>query len=231
MNEQWMSIVEYARSFNISDMTVRRRIRTGRIQAVLREGKYYIPVANSQGHLKSSAPRANLDTPNPFRTAATNFSTPEAPALRPQAKHIGSTHLSERPASGSQTADSFSSKGMQGYSSSTMSESHTPAARHYESARPSSESRLNDNNMMAKLMQIVHDDNKKLADKLEKVYAICSDSTTALHGVHEKIEQSFRGKINTLETILSSKEAEIEQLNQKIQDLQLLISILERRSS
>jgi hypothetical protein len=44
MAEQWLSIVEYARSFAVSDMTVRRRIKTGRLQAVLKEGKYYIPV-------------------------------------------------------------------------------------------------------------------------------------------------------------------------------------------
>ncbi|MCX6123258.1 MAG: hypothetical protein NTV34_00680, partial [Proteobacteria bacterium] len=44
MAEHWLSIVEYARTFSISDMTIRRRIRTGRIQAYLRDGKYYIPI-------------------------------------------------------------------------------------------------------------------------------------------------------------------------------------------
>lgn len=44
MADQWLSIVEYARTHAISDMTIRRRIKTGRIKAVLREGKYYIPV-------------------------------------------------------------------------------------------------------------------------------------------------------------------------------------------
>jgi hypothetical protein len=45
MAEQWLSIVEYARTFAVSDMTVRRRIKTGRLHAVLQEGKYFIPVA------------------------------------------------------------------------------------------------------------------------------------------------------------------------------------------
>lgn len=45
MAEQWLSIVEYARTFAVSDMTVRRRIKTGRLRAVLREGKYYIPLS------------------------------------------------------------------------------------------------------------------------------------------------------------------------------------------
>jgi hypothetical protein len=45
MAEQWLSIVEYARATGISDMTIRRRIRCGRIKAELREGKYFIPIA------------------------------------------------------------------------------------------------------------------------------------------------------------------------------------------
>ena len=44
MADQWLSIVEYARTFAVSDMTIRRRIKTGRIKAVLKEGKYYIPI-------------------------------------------------------------------------------------------------------------------------------------------------------------------------------------------
>lgn len=45
MAEQWLSIVEFARTYDMSDMTVRRRIKNGKIKAVLRDGKYYIPVA------------------------------------------------------------------------------------------------------------------------------------------------------------------------------------------
>src|SRR3989338_5263511 len=48
MSDSWMYIIEYARYYKVSDMTVRRRIKTGRIQAELRDGKYYIP-ANETG--------------------------------------------------------------------------------------------------------------------------------------------------------------------------------------
>lgn len=44
MSGSWMSIIEYARHNNVSDMTVRRRIKTGRLLAELREGKYFIPI-------------------------------------------------------------------------------------------------------------------------------------------------------------------------------------------
>lgn len=46
MGEQWLSIVEYARNFAVSDMTVRRRIKTGKLKAVLKDGKYYIPTSS-----------------------------------------------------------------------------------------------------------------------------------------------------------------------------------------
>ena len=58
MAEQWLSIVEYARATGISDMTIRRRIRCGRIKAELREGKYYIPIAMGHG-LVDVAPAPN----------------------------------------------------------------------------------------------------------------------------------------------------------------------------
>ena len=44
-SEKWLSIVEYARTYAISDMTVRRRIKTGKLDAVLKDGKYFIPVS------------------------------------------------------------------------------------------------------------------------------------------------------------------------------------------
>ena len=56
MAEQWLSIVEYARAFSVSDMTVRRRIKTGRLRAVLKEGKYYIPVSGAHGGLEEPMP-------------------------------------------------------------------------------------------------------------------------------------------------------------------------------
>ena len=48
MAEQWLSIVEYARTYRVSDMTVRRRIKTGKLHAILKEGKYFIPVHGSE---------------------------------------------------------------------------------------------------------------------------------------------------------------------------------------
>ena len=56
MADQWLSIVEYARTFAVSDMTIRRRIKTGRIKAILKEGKYYIPVGPNGEILEEAEP-------------------------------------------------------------------------------------------------------------------------------------------------------------------------------
>ena len=58
MSEQWLSIIEYARKFSVSDMTVRRRIKTGKIRATLRDGKYYIPVGGQSMAPHQSRPVA-----------------------------------------------------------------------------------------------------------------------------------------------------------------------------
>lgn len=63
MAEQWLSIVEYARTFAVSDMTVRRRIKTGRLPAVLREGKYYIPLSAAERFHEESGNVDSLDDP------------------------------------------------------------------------------------------------------------------------------------------------------------------------
>lgn len=45
---EWHTIVEYARRHKISDMTVRRHIKSGKLHAVLRDGKYFIPSQTNQ---------------------------------------------------------------------------------------------------------------------------------------------------------------------------------------
>jgi hypothetical protein len=61
---EWLSIVEYARTYAVSDMTVRRRIKTGRLHAELREGKYYIPVRSEDSFLSSAVPQQSSGRPS-----------------------------------------------------------------------------------------------------------------------------------------------------------------------
>ncbi len=92
MSEQWMSIVEYARTFAISDMTVRRRIKNGKLPAVLRDGKYYIKVDGGQQQpayshdavrIEESAAASLESEPSTFRPAHPVMASPATyPASR-----------------------------------------------------------------------------------------------------------------------------------------------------
>lgn len=79
MSDQWLSIVEYAREYSVSDMTVRRRIKTGRLHAVLKEGKYYIP--KKAESISDSTPRETIDLRG---AAAVQTRTPLAQTELPQ---------------------------------------------------------------------------------------------------------------------------------------------------
>ena len=52
---EWVSISEYARRFNLSEITVRRRIKQGRVNAELKNGKYYISAPSSANIAKAEA--------------------------------------------------------------------------------------------------------------------------------------------------------------------------------
>ncbi len=64
--KEWLSIVEYARHYQVSDMTVRRRIKTGRLQAVLREGKYYIPASRMRDFASPPPQESHFHQPPPI---------------------------------------------------------------------------------------------------------------------------------------------------------------------
>lgn len=98
MTEQWLSIVEYAKKHDISDMTVRRRIRAGKITAELREGKYFIKCSSSQpgaSHSVSpSAPSSSGDTMRPRPGAAAGNPQPN---LHNSSQHSYQGHSPKNP--------------------------------------------------------------------------------------------------------------------------------------
>ena len=61
MEENWISILEYARQHQLSHVSVRRKIKTGRLQAVLKDGKYFIPPG---GAASQEAPEKKGSSPS-----------------------------------------------------------------------------------------------------------------------------------------------------------------------
>ena len=85
MQDDWVSISDYARKFNLSDITVRRRIKQGRINAELKNGKYYIrnipmqlsppPVQEATDYIQPFTPVATPVSPTLSVTSAPAIST------------------------------------------------------------------------------------------------------------------------------------------------------------
>jgi hypothetical protein len=94
MSQEWLSIIEYARKHQISDMTIRRRIKTGRLEAVLRDGKYYIQA--------STPPREHFfeESPQPPRS-----SMPTGPSYPPESIYVPQSSVRLEPRVPSFTED------------------------------------------------------------------------------------------------------------------------------
>jgi hypothetical protein len=116
MAEQWLSIVEYARTFAVSDMTVRRRIKTGKLQAVLKEGKYYIPVgpntAAQAAEFAAAEARQAIEPPTVKPLAM--------PAPVMQEEHDASSTQAPRPGASFRTLPGNLSNNLQKYDSTLV---------------------------------------------------------------------------------------------------------------
>lgn len=61
---EWVSISEYARRFNLSEITVRRRIKQGRVNAELKNGKYYISSPSAANIAKADTSPVSRPVPD-----------------------------------------------------------------------------------------------------------------------------------------------------------------------
>ena len=230
MAEQWLSIVEYARTYKISDMTVRRRIKTGRLEAVLQDGKYYIPIKPTTipkvtASNPSVTPRDDLgdaDFQVPLAKGAITSKPeiqvikghPTAPIVYPEPSlpPLVNSHKVFA-AQGPAIATSPASKEVM-YSPSPVSLNQEGA----EKVIPSS------------LRQSLIQYETSLIDS-KALIAFCESVLRKLHDSERKTVEKFKSKLEALEATIVAKDQEIKNLRQQLEDLQLLVKILERRKA
>lgn len=221
MAEQWLSIVEYARTFGISDMTIRRRIRTGRIQAVLRDGKYYIPTEADPmtGELRKQAqthqqpvvhkhpvkshPHAERTIPS---RAPQHYAEPARREEIPHKKHIHATPQRQW---------------NQPLVEPTAVQPVMMPQAHNIQATPSLQ-------MPAASQQLRFSE----ADVSVEARALLQYCNATLDTTRERerlIEARYSSKIDVMNEQLKNRDVEIQKLQQQIEDLQLLVQILERK--
>ena len=171
MSGQWLSIVEYARNYDISDMTVRRRIKTGRLEAVLKDGKYFIPVDGNKDDLK----KINIASRDSHSRAIYN---------RPP-NHTNQSHL--------ELSDALSQVG--------LNEPQNPSP-------PGAQNLTIDSKELISLCE----------HRVKSSEAICAEQK-------KRFEAIIARKDEQIARISDSLQAQ----KQKVEDLQLLIQIFERK--
>lgn len=232
MAEQWLSIIEYARRFKISDMTIRRRIKTGKLQAILQDGKYYIPMHetdigkdleegrdNTHGKDSSPAVITSYDSSMPKNsTGMTLVKGHPQPHLhganfqssQPRSESLGSSHSHPTPVKNNQI-------GRPQTNHSGHSGSHHPVQSHHEYANLP-------NNLWEPLINT-----PVLAVDTKALLAYCEATVKKASELERKAVDRFKSKIESLEATILAKDCEIKSLRQQIEDMQLLVKVIERK--
>jgi polyhydroxyalkanoate synthesis regulator phasin len=188
-------------------MTIRRRIKTGRIRAELRDGKYFIPIevegyeqerrAPNVQPMRSSHGQIVKSHPNPDRTRRLDYG--ERPEPYPHRSH---EHSSGHTA-GASVHTSFSNH-------------RTPPVRVSSQHIPES--------MVRPLVEagLASVEAKALIEFCDRALEQAKDTV-------QSVEARYTSEMEALTTRLKSRDHEIKSLNQQIEDLQLLVQILERK--
>ncbi len=205
MTEQWLSIVEYARTFKVSDMTIRRRIKTGKLHAILQDGKYFIPVSGN-----GVSPR-----PGPVER-------------RPQDRLVGNESSREVLVEPKLPFNRMSSPVMA--EPAVIKANQVGVKQMAQQLPPDFESphRLSDSVVPGSLTRPLLSQEASLVDT-RALLAYCEASLRKISDNERRTVEKFKSKLETLEAVLASRDLEIKALRQQLEDLQLLVKILERR--
>ena len=213
MAEQWLSIVEYARHYKVSDMTVRRRIKTGKLHAVLKEGKYFIPVAANDSRGSGMDHTAN-HMAEPHYEDQSSPSTPR--------RHSGEMSL------------------IKGHPAAHKTYSQPP---HELPRLPTQPSAVETREIRANYRMSDEGDGANIPTSLRRpltaqetslvdtraLLAYCDASLRKLGENERRTVDKFKSKLEALEATLASKDFELKSLKQQVEDLQLLVKILEKK--
>lgn len=244
MADQWLSIVEYARCFNISDMTVRRRIKNGKLHAVLKEGKYYIPIADEVAAAPSRRQHSVVDVGEHDLRDYRGQSWQEEldsddyldSSRYPQQQSPKQFHERNRLERSRYPQERYQSH----YSSNEFTKpTHAKTVYQQNKKFKNNDARKNikDSRDFAHLPKEITGNFNGQNSSMIETEALLSFCNTAMKSIDESkkaIEKSVQGKVEALEqrtkvleAQLGEKDQKVDDLKQKIEDFQLLIKIIE----
>lgn len=260
MAQQWLSIVEYARAYNISDMTIRRRIKTGKLSATLKDGKYFIPVdiqslpkrEEDSSHNSQTHASANHPTHEPV----TSYGTPPTSHSnhRNHDNHGGysrsfpAQYMQPQPSSNHSFNDTPFPQHPENSAYSSSPQSHTSPPHHQPhnskmqwsavknspsqsqpiEERPSPPTTPNKyEHIPQKISREISKETTLISST--KLLQFCEDFLTQTKRHSQDLVKSYDNKILYLEKSLEFKDSQIVDLQQKIEDLELLVKIFESK--
>ena len=221
MAEKWLSIVEYARTYNVSDMTVRRRIKTGKLNAVLQDGKYFIPTKDESKPVAPQVmPRRPVSEmqvikahPQPQQT----FHQAAVPTPQPR-HHLATTYQPPQRVEAAYEAPRGRHVGIQTKQESIYAEPNYPAFD--DDSEP--------NVIPASLRRAFAETEAATVDA-RALLAFCEASMKKHQESERRQVERFKAKLETLEATVAARDAEAKNLKQQLEDLQLLVKVLERK--
>lgn len=221
MAEQWLSIVEYARTYQVSDMTIRRRIKTGKLHAVLKEGKYYIPVPVDGRTQMTEAVRQELSGAH---------DTAQNSALAKRSASSEMTVVKGHPSAYKTLAGQGATQEARTQPPAFSSRSFPPDLhqRHDLHDLTEAEFGVQEGILPSSLKRPMLQNETSLVDT-RALLAFCEASVKRFSENERRVVEKFKAKLEALEATLGSKDQEIKTLRQQTEDLQLLVKILERK--
>jgi hypothetical protein len=218
MAEQWLSIVEYARAFRMSDMTVRRRIKTGKLNATLHDGKYYIPTDMAEVRTAAAqSPQGPAHPPPSYGEARTQPAPPRSPGEMTVIKGRPPVHRPQ-PQMPPQVEPRH-------HHPAGLSQSAPPVIPNIpNSYRDDGGDQL----IPASLRMPLQGSDAALVDT-RALLAFCDATLKKLNESERRTVEKFKSKLEALEAEIRLKDKEIKILQQKNEDLQVLVRILESK--
>lgn len=220
-------------------MTIRRRIKTGRLNAVLQDGKYFIPI-NGQEFSAQQEDSFEEKNRSDFsiasgakegdRGSVQNTSGMTLIKGHPQPhyydKNYGQLQESPREVSGGAKDSRF------GGDKYSTGEQNRPNQVNGRVSAPNIGHQLSSNNEYSNIPETLWKPLSQASVSVvdtKALLAYCEATVKKSHELERKAVDRFKSKIESLEAMLLSKDVEIKSLRQQIEDMQLLVKVIERR--
>lgn len=226
VEQQWLSIVEYARTFSISDMTIRRRIKTGKLPAVLKNGKYYISVSIDENGIPYRESKQTISASGPMEVM------PRSQQPRyPENRNIPGIHKPMSPSINNQVESFIVKKTAQNPNVQNQPEKYIPQTHtnNPQISKPALD--LPDAKMIPTSIWRPVAEKGSVFTESKALLSFCETALNKISDTEKRLENEYKEKISALEAKLATKDFEINQLRQQIDDLQLLAKILERKKT